>query len=98
MAGIGVAMLEKSASPDDRIEDAAGREHGPDRLVTATQPLGDRHDVRRNPLLLTSVKGTRAAHATHHLVENEQHPIAVADLTNPLEVSRNRRGTAERRP
>src|SRR5262249_50285455 len=37
----------------------------------------------------------RAAHAAHHLVENEQHAVAVADVAHALKIARNRGDRAQ---
>ena len=36
-------------------------------------------EIGRDALLLAGVQRAGAAHAAHHLVENEQHAVAVAD-------------------
>src|SRR5260221_3981195 len=40
----------------------------------------------------------RPAHPAHHFVENQQHAIAVADLTDTLEIARHGRRAAKARP
>src|SRR5262249_9654364 len=35
-------------------------------------------------------QGAGASHAAHHLVENEEHAVAIADLAHALEISRHR--------
>src|SRR5215471_2313531 len=37
----------------------------------------------------------RAAHAAHHLVENEQHAVAVADVAHALKITRHRGDRAQ---
>ena len=71
--------------------------HGADRLVAAAEALGDRHQVGRDALLLAGVQGSGAPHAAHHLVENEQDAVAVADRADALEIVGDRRHGARRR-
>jgi hypothetical protein len=39
-------------------------------------------DVGRDAFLLAGVQRAAAAHAAHHLVEDQQHAVAVADLAD----------------
>jgi hypothetical protein len=66
------------------------RQHRADRLVAAAQALGDGHQVGHHALLLAGVQGAGAAHAAHHLVQDQQHAVAVAHLAHRLEVARHR--------
>src|SRR5262249_4071019 len=43
---IGVAVLEKSGSVADRVEDLPGNERRPYRLIAAAQPFRDHRDIR----------------------------------------------------
>ena len=69
----------------------SAEQHGADRLVAAAQPLGDGHEVGRDAFLLAGVQRAGAAHAAHHLVEDQQHAVAVANLADALEVAFGRR-------
>ena len=64
-----------------------GGEHGPDRLVAAAEPLGDRLDVGRHTLLLPGVQRAGAPHAAHHLIEDQQRAVTVADVAHGTEVN-----------
>ena len=66
-------------------------EHRADRLVAAAQPLGDRLDVGRNAFLLPGMRRAGAAHAAHHLVEDQQRAVPVADLAHGAEIAFRRR-------
>ncbi len=96
VAEIGVAVLEEAGALGERLEDLGAHEHGADRREAAAQALGDRHQVRRDALLLAGVQGARAAHAAHHLVEDQQDAVPVADLADALEVAVDRRDGARR--
>ena len=61
-----------------------GDQHRADRLVAAAEPLGDRHQVGRDAFLLAGVQRAGAAHAAHHLVEDEEDAVAVADFADRL--------------
>ena len=70
------------------------QQHRADRLVAAAKSLGDRDQVRRNALLFAGVQRAGAAHAAHHLVEDQQHAVAVADRADALEIVGDRRHRA----
>ena len=82
VAEVGVAVLEEAAASRDRVDDARLRQHRADRLVAAAQALGDGHQVGHHAFLLAGVQRAGAAHAAHHLVEDQQHAVAVADLAH----------------
>ncbi len=71
---------------------APAREHRADRLVAAAQALGDRHQVGgARPPARRHAASRRAAHAAHHLVEDQQHAALVAHRAHRLEVTGHRR-------
>ena len=88
---IGMAVLEGSRALPDRVDDRAACEHRADRLVAAAQSLGDGLDVGRNALLFPRMQRAGAAHAAHHLVEDEQGAVPVADVAHGPEVTFGRR-------
>ena len=53
----------------------------------AAQALGHGDQVGHHTFLLAGMQGAGAAHAAHHLVEDQQHAVAVADLAHRLEVA-----------
>src|SRR4051812_19482053 len=57
---IGVAVLERARAVADGVDDGGTRQHRADRLIAATQTLGDGLDVRGDALLLPGVQGTCA--------------------------------------
>ena len=97
MAHVGVAMLEEAAALGEGVVDGLAEQHGADRLVAAAQSLGDGHEVGRDAFLLAGMQRAGAAHAAHHLVEDQQHAVAIADLADALEVAFGRRHRARRR-
>ena len=92
---IGVAVLERARALGDGLENLLLHQQRADRRVAAAEPLGDRHQVGADALLLAGVQGAGAAHAAHHLVKDEQHAVAVADLAHALEIARHRRDRAQ---
>ena len=58
------------------------REHRADRLVAAAEALGDRQQVGHDAFLLAGVQRAGAAHAAHHLVEDQQDAVAVAQFAH----------------
>ena len=97
VAGIGVAMLKEAGAVTDGIENPARDHGGPDRLVTRAQPLGDGLDIGRDAFLLNGMEGAGSAHAAHHLVEDQQHAVLVADLADAAEIALGRRHRAQGR-
>ncbi len=95
---VGVAVLEEAAARAHRVDDLLLREHGADRLEAAAQALGDRDQIRDDAFLRARVQRPRATHPAHHLVEDEQHAVPVADLPHRLEVTGHRYQHAGRRP
>jgi hypothetical protein len=61
-----------------------------DAKETATQSLGDRHQIPRNPCLFAGVERPGPAHTAHHLVQNQQHAVTIADLADGFELARHR--------
>jgi hypothetical protein len=98
MAEIGVPVIEEARSLGEGVEDPASHEHGADRRKAAAEPLGDRHQIRRNAILLASVQRAGAPHAAHHLVQDQQDAVPVADLAYALEVALDRGNAARRSP
>ena len=90
-------VLEEPAAGRHRLDDLVLRQDRADRLVAAAQALGDRHQVGDDALLLAGVERAGAAHAAHHLVEDQQHAVSVAHLAHRLEVARHRHQHAGRR-
>ena len=94
---ISVPVLESAGASLDGLTDCPTRQHGPNRLISAAQPLGDDHNVRSDVLLGTRVQRSRASHATHDLVQDQQHAVTVANLADAFEVPANRRNGPQRR-
>ena len=94
MGQIGVTVLERARTVAEDIDDTRARKHGADRLIAAAQPLGDRLDVGRDAFLLPGVARAGAAHAAHHLVEEDERAVPVADLADGAEISLRRRHAA----
>src|SRR5260221_14751397 len=87
MADIRVAVLEDAARLADRFDDLRGRKHRAHRLVAAAETLGDGHQVRYHAFLLARMQRAGAPHAAHHLVEDEEDAVAVADLAHAPEIA-----------
>ena len=88
---VGVAVLEEAAAGAHGLHHPALGQHRADGLVAAAQALGDGHQVGHHAFLLAGVQRAGAAHAAHHLVQDQQHAVAVADLAHGLEVAGHRR-------
>src|SRR5690606_33213315 len=87
MTHVGMAVLEETRAGGDRVIDPAGAKHRANRLIARTEALGDGHYVGRDAILLAGEQIAGAPHATHHLVEDHQDAMAVADLSNALQVA-----------
>src|SRR5690625_7927035 len=65
-------------------EDAV--QQGYDGLITYTKPYGNGDHIGYDTVLGTCKQVPSAAHARHDLIQNQEHPIAVADLADALEI------------
>ena len=68
------------------LVDGLAHEHGAHRHAAVGQPLGERDHVGRNAKLLGGKCRAGAAEARDHLIENQQDPVAVADLAQALQI------------
>ena len=97
MAQVGMPVLEEAGALFEGLEHLLAHENGPDRREAAAEPLGDGHQVGRDAFLLAGMQRARAAHAAHHLVQDQQDAVAVADLAHALEVAFDRGNASGRR-
>ena len=95
MTDIGVPVLEIAGSVVEGIEQLGGNHHRADRLITGTQTLGAYQQIWCDPVLFARVQGSGASHPAHHFIEDQQHPVAIADLANAVQVTFRRRDRAE---
>src|SRR5216684_6884275 len=95
MTHVSVAMLKGARTSGDGFENLVLDQKRADRRVAPAETLGDRYQIRSDLFLLASMQRPGAAHAAHHLVENEQNAVAVADLTHALEIAGRRRHCAQ---
>ncbi len=96
MTHIGVAVIEGAAAARDGCIDFLGNQHRADRLIAGAQTFGKQQQIRRNAFLLAGMQCAGASHAAHHLIENQQNVVAIANLPNALEIARAPRATAPR--
>ncbi len=87
---VGVAVHEAAGAGVDRIDDLAADQHAADRLIAAAKALRHHLQIGRDAFLLPGMHRAGAAHAAHHLVEDQQRAVAVADLAHALEIARQR--------
>ena len=69
------------------VDDLAARDHRAERHVARVDPLRDAEDVGHDVPVLAREPLAGAAEAGHHLVEDQQDAVAVADLAHALEVA-----------
>ena len=98
VAEVGVAVLEEPRALDDRVVHPAACEERPDRLVAGAESLGHGDEIGRDRLLFAGVQRPGTAHAAHHLVQDQQDAVAVAQRADPAEVARDGRDRTEGRP
>ena len=72
------------------------REHGADGLKAAAEPLCDHEQIRHDTFLLAGVQRARTSHPAHHLVQDQQYTVTIADLADRGEVTGHRRQRARR--
>ena len=87
MGLIGLSVQEAAGAVGQGLHDPVGDQDAADGLVAAAQPLRDDLDVRRDPFLFPRVHRAGTAHAAHHLVQDQQGAVAVADLPHTAEVA-----------
>ena len=80
MAGVGQPAGEEPVS--QLVDDLAAHDHRPERHVAGVEPLGDAEDVGHDVPVVARRTTAGAAEAGHHLVEDQQDPVAVADLAD----------------
>ena len=73
-------MHEGAAAGGEPGDDPPMHQDAADRLVAGAEPLGDDLDVGRHALLFPGMQRAGTAHAAHHLVEDQQRAMPVADL------------------
>src|SRR3546814_7500188 len=74
-----MAVLEEAGALRERVEDGARQQDRANRLIAAAQALGDGHEIGRDAVLRAGMQRAGAPHAAHHLVEDQQHAVLVAD-------------------
>ena len=94
---IGLPVQKPAGTSGQRLNNTIGNQNPADRLITAAETLGDDLDVRGDPLLLPGVHGAGAAHAAHHLIQDQQRAMAVANLPHAPEIARDRGDATGRR-
>src|SRR5262245_4447604 len=90
MTHIRVRVLEGTGALREGLENSLLQQQRADRRISAAKPLRDRHQIGAHSLLLAGVQRAAAAHAAHHLIEDEQDAVAAADLPHALEIARHR--------
>ena len=91
-----VPASTKSAAASYRVRNLFPAQQRADRLVAGRQPFCNGYDVGPNSLLFVRHHRASASCSTHDLVENQKHPVLIADFANALEVSRHRRNGTRR--
>ena len=79
-------MLEAASGRVERLEDLVSDDCRAERHVSAGDALGEGDDVRAHAPVLMREHATGAAKAGDHLVENQQHAVAIADLAYAREI------------
>ena len=87
VAEISVAMLEKPTARCKCIKNTVRHHQRANRLVACTKPLGDGNHVGLDAIVIAGEQMAGPAHAAHHLVEDQQHIIFIADRPNALEIA-----------
>ena len=89
-------MHEGARSVADRSDHMARHQDAAHRLIAAAQSLRDHLDIRRDRFLFPGMHGAGAAHAAHHLIQDQQRAVTRADLPHRPEIAGQRRDAAER--
>ncbi len=94
MAGEGEAVGEGGVALHEGLGDPVGGDQRPHRRVGGGERLGDGDDVGQVAEAVAAEVVAEAAPGADHLVGDQQHVVAVADLADPLEVAVGRDETA----
>ena len=98
MPRVRMAVHHRIRTGFDGLVHFVGNEHSAERQVTTGQPFRERDEIRRDAFVFAGVSPSRATHAAHDFVEDQQHPVLIADLPDASEISWNGRHATERRP
>ena len=71
----------------ERPVDFVGGQRRGQRHVAAGQSFADRHQVRRDSLMLAGEHLAGAAESGGHFIGNQEHVVLGAELTNPLQIA-----------
>ena len=94
VAGEGEAVGERLVALHERRGDPVGGDHPAHRHIGGGERLGDGHDVGLVAVALAAEPVAEPAPGADHLVGDQQHVVAVADLAHALEVAVLRRDAA----
>src|SRR2546426_3726920 len=89
------AVHECAGAAFECFNHTRGNEYRAERRVAAGDSFPDENDVRFDAPVLTSEWFSRAAHAAHNFVGNQENSILAADFRNSRGVTFGRRGGAE---
>jgi hypothetical protein len=97
MRVVRLPVLESAGAFGNGVIDGDRADHSTDRLVSGTEAFPERSDVRHDAVLLACQESARSARPAHHLIQDQQYSIFVADFANPPKVARNgRHGSGSR--
>ena len=65
-----MAVPERAGPVREGVVNSAGDQRRTNRLVAGAEPFSDRHQIRRNSVLLAGMQRAGPPHAAHHLVED----------------------------
>ena len=83
-------LLDLRSSFLENIDNVLTCQNACNWLVSSTKTFTYCLDIGHNPFLFPSMKGARATHTTHDLIEDEKRTITLADCLDSLEISRQR--------
>src|SRR5690348_16579478 len=93
-----MAVPEIAGTGGNGLDHLLARERRGDRHDSGAEALGDGDDVGSDALLLQRIEAAGPPDTAHHLVGDEQHTVAIADVADTLEIARCRWHAAECRP
>jgi hypothetical protein len=82
---IGVTVDEGARTGRQRIDYSSSHQNTRNRLIPAAQSFADCLNAGRYALLLPRMGCPGAAHTAHDLIEDQQGPVAIANLANGFE-------------
>ena len=89
-----IELISQATLDNTKLDDSTRDQDARNGLIAATHRLTDCLNVGDDAFLLPGMQRTRATHAAHHLIQNKQCAVTIADFADGLEIARHGSDTA----